>query len=126
MTKSRFFRGLGHFPADRPCYTPTHCPHGPTPMHGAVGLGRGALGVPRGWGLLTGVVSHISVNSQASDVVGLDHVRVPFFAVAGVVQHVIECLGRDILAGDASLWGEGQSGGGQHLPAEHGAVPIWG
>lgn len=112
MTKSRFFRGLGHFPADKPCYTPTHCPHGSTPMHEAVRSGRGALGVPRGCGLLTGVVSHVSVNGQAPDVIGLDHVRVPFLAVAGVMQHVVERLGRDIFAGDASLWGDGQLGRG--------------
>lgn len=112
MTKSRFFRGLGHFPVDRPCYTPTCCPHGPTPLHRAAGLGRGALGVPRGWGLLTGVVSHISINGEAPNVIGLYHVRVPFLAVAGIVQHIVERLGRDILAGDASLWGDEQSGRG--------------
>lgn len=74
MTKSRFFKGLGHFPVDRPCYTPTHCHHGPTSVHAAGGSERRALVVPRGWGMLTRVVSHISINGQAPDVVGLDHV----------------------------------------------------
>lgn len=96
MTKSRFFRGLGHFPAGTSRY-----PQPPT-APGAVGLG--ALGAR---GLLTGVISHISVDGEAPDVVGLDHVGVPFLAVAGVVQHVIEGLGGDILAGDAGLWGQG-------------------
>lgn len=48
MTKSRFFRGLGHFPVDRPCYIPTSCPCGPIPTHRAGGLGRGGIGGPKG------------------------------------------------------------------------------
>lgn len=95
MTKSRFFRGLGHFPAETPGYSPAGDTQGC----------RGGV-----WGLLTGVVSHVGVGGQAPDVVGLDDVRVPLLAVAGVVQHVVERLGGDVLAGDAGLWGDGWSG----------------
>lgn len=124
MTKSRFFRGLGHFPVDKTLLHPNPLPPWPPSHAWACGVERGALGFPRGWGLLTGVVSNVSINGQAPDVVGLDHVGVPFLAVAGVVQHVIERLGWDVLAGDASLWGDGKSDKGSRThPQSMGLCP---
>ena len=46
---------------------------------------------------LTGIISDVSVGSQPGDVVRVDHVGVPLFAVAGVMEDVIQRLCRHIL-----------------------------
>ncbi len=52
---------------------------------------------------LTGIISYICINCQSSNIESVDHVGVPFFPVARVVQDVVESLCRHVLAHDSHL-----------------------
>lgn len=53
--------------------------------------------------MLTGVIAYICVDGQAPNVIGFDHVGVPFLAVAGVMEHVVQGLWRHIPTGNLHL-----------------------
>lgn len=52
---------------------------------------------------LTGVISHVCVDRQSADVVGVDHVGVPLLTVAGVMEDVVQRLCRHVFAHDPHL-----------------------
>lgn len=55
---------------------------------------------------LTGIISYICINCQSSNIESVDHVGVPFFPVACVVQDVVESLCCHVLAHDSHLRGK--------------------
>lgn len=55
---------------------------------------------------LTGIISHVCIDCQSSNIESVDHVGVPFFPVACVVQDVVESLCCHVLAHDSHLRGK--------------------
>lgn len=53
---------------------------------------------------LTGVISHVGVDRQPSNIIRVDHVGVPLLAVARVMQDIIDCLCLHILTHNLHLW----------------------